>query len=112
SWAFGLAVPLAWIAACGSSSKGFGQGGSGGPGEDGGNDDGGYVFIPPADDAALMLNTDADMQGGGGSSKCKGGLYQGTFKGNYSSSLTIVGLSLVVTGNVELTLHQEGSGQM
>jgi hypothetical protein len=103
---------MAWVAACGSSSTGFGPGGPGGGGDGGGggSDDTGVIFNPPADDASFAFG-DADMQGGASSSLCKGGLYQGTFAGNYSSSLTLVGLSLMVTGNVELTLHQEGSGQ-
>jgi hypothetical protein len=43
------------------------------------------------------------------SSACKAGFYQGTFTGDYSSHITVVGLGIPVTGNVELTLNQVGS---
>jgi hypothetical protein len=113
-WAFGFLVPAAWAAACGSSTTGFGPGGPGGGDDGGGGSDGGGsgIVFPGDDGSVVQLNlSDADMQGGDSSSLCKGGLYQGAFTGNYSSSLTLVGISLMVTGNVELTLHQEGSGQ-
>lgn len=40
-------------------------------------------------------------------SACKAGRYEGMFTGSYSSSL-ILGIPLTVTGNVDLTLNQEG----
>lgn len=106
---FALCAPA--FVACGSKGGPTfnGPGSSSGGGSDdggGGGSSGGYV----GDDGGPVFNLgDADMQGGASSSKCKGGLYQGTFAGSYSSSLTLVGLPLTVTGNVELQLHQEGS---
>ncbi len=108
---FVLCIPA--YVACGSKgSPTFNPNGngssSGGSSDDSGGSSSGFVgddsSFPP-----LNLN-DANMVGGGNSSLCKGGLYQGTFAGSYSSSLTLVGLPLTVTGNVQLQLHQEGSG--
>jgi hypothetical protein len=42
-------------------------------------------------------------------SACKAGYYAGSFTGNYSSHLTLFGLDIPVSGNVQLTLDQEGS---
>lgn len=44
-------------------------------------------------------------------SDCKAGHYQGSFNGNYSSNL-ILGIPLVVMGDVQLTLNQAGSETM
>ncbi len=76
------------------SGSGSGSGGSsGGSGSSSGSlffDDGGVV------DATILA------------AACQAGKYEGTFAGSYSSSL-ILGLPLTVTGNVDLTLNQEGS---
>jgi hypothetical protein len=42
-------------------------------------------------------------------SACKAGFYEGTFAGIYSSHITFIGIGLPVTGNVQLTLDQQGS---
>jgi hypothetical protein len=99
------------FAACGSKGPATFNG-PGGSSSGGGDDGGGSSSGSVVDDGGFpFLNlSDANMQAGSGSSKCKGGLYQGTFAGSYSSSLTLVGLPLTVTGNVQLQLHQEGSG--
>jgi hypothetical protein len=108
---FSLCAPA--FVACGSKGTtgfpGVGSSSSSGGGDDGGGSGSSSGY--PVDDGSspILALGDADMQGGSGSSKCKGGLYQGTFAGSYSSSLTLVGLPLTVTGNVELQLHQEGS---
>jgi hypothetical protein len=80
----------------GGSSSGLGGGGSGGSSS-------GVVFHVPPPDAqpkGVMLTDSA----------CKAGFYSGGFNGSYSSNLAI-GIPLVVSGNVELTLDQEGSSQ-
>ena len=107
----GLVLSAPAFFACGSKGSptftGGGGSSSGGSSDDSGGSSSGFV----GDDSGFpVLTLDADMQAGSGSSKCKGGLYQGTFAGSYSSSLTLVGLPLTVTGNVQLQLHQEGSG--
>jgi hypothetical protein len=106
---FALCVPAFF--ACGSKGTGTFNGPGSSSSSGGGDDGGGSISGSVGDDGsspALNLG-DADMQSGANSSKCKGGLYQGSFAGSYSSSLTLVGLPLTVTGNVELQLHQEGS---
>jgi hypothetical protein len=45
----------------------------------------------------------------GNSGPCKGGQYDGTFAGLYTSHLTGVGVPIPVAGNVDLTLDQAGS---
>jgi hypothetical protein len=48
----------------------------------------------------------------GDSGPCKGGFYKGSFGGQYNSHLTGIGIPIPVTGDVQLTLYQEGtSGQ-
>jgi hypothetical protein len=42
-------------------------------------------------------------------SKCKGGHYDGTFTGSYSSHLTLIGIAISVSGNVSLNLDQVGN---
>jgi hypothetical protein len=75
-----------------SSGSSSGSGSSGSGSSSGGLffDDGGVV------DAAIL------------SQACKAGRYEGTFDGSYTSSLTILGFPLSVSGNVDLTLNQEG----
>jgi len=109
-WPFGIAMPMAmWVAACGSKGSGFAPGGPSGGGEDGGSDDG-FVAIPSFDDAGLFLNSDSSMALANAGT-CKGGFYEGSFGGLYSSSLTGFGINIPVVGDVRLTLQQQGSGQ-
>ncbi|MGO9833755.1 MAG: hypothetical protein ACLP1X_06030 [Polyangiaceae bacterium] len=42
---------------------------------------------------------------------CQGGQYTGAFAGSYTSHLTGVGIPVPMTGNVNMTLEQEGSAQ-
>ena len=44
-----------------------------------------------------------------GSGPCKGGHYEGTFTGSYTSHLTGIGIPIPVTGNVDMTLNQAGT---
>lgn len=71
---------------------------SGGSGSSSGSGSGG-VF--QSGDAGVMTAPSA----------CKAGHYQGMFTGSYSSNL-IAGLPLTVSGDVELTLNQQGGSQM
>jgi hypothetical protein len=73
------------------SSSGSGSGGA----SSGSGSGGGLPFMP--NEAGVMV---AD-------STCKAGKYEGAFAGSYSSSL-VLGFPLTVTGNVDLTLNQEG----
>ncbi len=101
-------------------------------GRPGGTKGGG--FAPPggdaaggggsADDGATSSSSSSSSSSGGfmlnlndapvmtADSMCKGGHYKGTFTGNYSSSLTLIGLGIRVSGDVEMTLFQEGTAQM
>jgi hypothetical protein len=74
-----------------STPPAFGGGGSGGGF--------GHYTVPEAAPMATMFTDSA----------CKAGFYEGAFTGNYSSHLTLIGLDIPVSGNVQLTLDQEGS---
>jgi len=106
-----LVVPAAIACGASSSSLPGGPGGSssssgGGQDDDGsiatfgggGSGSGGSFHVDIPDVKAVMV---AD-------SACKAGFYQGAFTGSYSSYLAF-GIPLTVTGNVELTLNQEGT---
>jgi hypothetical protein len=105
-----IAVLLcALLAACGPRSKGsFGGGVEDTP--DAAGDDGSTgISLPGPSDAGLTLG-----EGGGSGSNdsmCKGGFYKGSFGGLYSSHLTLIGANIPVVGDVQLTLHQQGTGQ-
>jgi hypothetical protein len=49
---------------------------------------------------------DTDTEG-----PCQGGQYTGAFAGSYASHLTGVGIPIPMTGNVNITLEQEGNPQ-
>jgi hypothetical protein len=59
------------------------------------------TFVTPDGTVILPSNNDEGM--------CKGGHYGGSFGGTYSSHLTVFGVGIPVTGNVELQLNQVGS---
>jgi hypothetical protein len=109
-WAFGVAVPLTWIAACSSAGQqGFSSTGTGLVGDDSGSDsDGALNFGNPT--GPISLGGGGNSSDSGGSGPCKGGHYSGTFAGSYTSHLTGIGIPIPVTGNVDMTLNQEGSG--
>lgn len=113
-WVVGLSLWVPPFIACGSKSSGLG---------DDGDDDGGLATSSNdggEDSTAVVVSS----SGGGGhgfhvpdalpeatmvaESACKAGFYQGGFTGNYASSVAL-GIPLTVTGNVELTLNQEGT---
>ena len=117
----------------GSSASGA-EGGSRGGGQDGAStdgtvDDARLADSPAADDAATdsafadgrsadaaigadaatdaAIGADAATDADGGT--CRSGPYLGTFTGNYASHLTGAGISIPLTGDVTMTLVQEGS---
>jgi len=76
----------------GSTTQSFSSGGGGGSS--------GINFHPDIPDAPIIMVAD---------SACKAGFYAGSFTGNYSSHLTLFGIDIPVSGNVQLTLDQQGS---
>jgi hypothetical protein len=114
-WLFAGSLLVPVFIACGSSNtalSGGGGGSSGGGDDDSGGSSSGLssgggmtigstgFHVPPADARPPVIMT-AD-------SLCKAGFYQGAFTGTYSSNLAF-GFPLTVSGNVELTLDQQGS---
>jgi hypothetical protein len=63
------------------------------------------------DGSGPILNLPDSSPGTSANAACKGGHYQGTFSGSYSSHL-ILGIPLMVTGNVDMTLNQAGNPMM
>jgi hypothetical protein len=107
--AIATAVLSAPLAGCGPKAKGdFSTGAGGDQGADAG-DDGGTLSFGGSNGSGLALG-----EGGAGSgsnnSMCKGGFYEGSFGGLYSSHLTVIGANIPVVGDVQLTLHQMGTG--
>jgi hypothetical protein len=116
--AFGVAVPFVWLAwACSSSHSTFGDGpdsgGNVGNGStDSGSTSGGGRGLSNSGPTGMFAG---DTDGSGnvvGSGPCKGGHYNGTFAGTYTSHLTGIGIPLNVTGNVDMYLYQQGSADM
>ena len=62
----------------------------------------------PSSSGVFVSNGDGSLPSSD-SGPCKGGKYEGTFAGLYTSHLTGVGIPIPVAGNVDLTLNQEGS---
>jgi hypothetical protein len=110
--AFSVAVPFTFLVACSSA----GQEGFSSDDRDSGagnSDDGGGGGFSSSSSGGLVLSLGASnnaSDSGGG--PCKGGQYSGTFAGTYTSHLTAVGVPIPVTGNVDMTLDQVGSGNM
>ena len=77
---------------------------------DGGDDGSTGVTLPGNDDAGLNLG-DSSASGSNDNSMCKGGFYEGSFGGLYSSHLTLIGVNIPVVGDVQMTLKQQGTGQ-
>ncbi|MGO9836212.1 MAG: hypothetical protein ACLP1X_18585 [Polyangiaceae bacterium] len=108
-WAFGIAVPLAWVAACSSSSSGFGP--SGDDSTENNVDGGGLQLGTDFDGNGPIITLGDSSVAATNAGPCKGGFYEGQFGGLYSSSLTGFGINIPVVGDVQLTLQQQGSGQ-
>jgi hypothetical protein len=110
-WIAGFSLVVPAFIACSSSKNGLvpdDDAGSPSFAEDApsGNSSGGpsTVGIFNSDAGNTMINGDTGP--------CKGGLYKGSFGGQYNSHLTGIGIPIPVTGDVNLTLFQEGtSGQ-
>jgi hypothetical protein len=113
-WTIVIAAGVSVFVACGNKTPGLDDDGDGGQtssddasGSSSGSasssgtvtgNGSGAVFTPS--EAGIMITDSA----------CKAGKYEGSFAGSYSSSL-ILGIPLTVTGNVDLTLNQEGGTQ-
>ena len=112
SWlAFGVAAPFVWLSAC-SGTRSFGPGlaerdGSVGTGNDN-SGSGATGFASSGSGGGTFVNTN-DGAVPVSSGPCKGGHYGGTFTGSYTSHLTAVGIPIPVTGNVDMTLDQQGT---
>jgi hypothetical protein len=111
SWALAVAIPLACFAACSSARTEFddssddGGGGGTGDGNSGSSGGGGSASAGPvgmftAGDASVVATDNGP---------CRGGKYEGTFAGLYTSHLTGIGVPIPVAGNVDMTLDQEGT---
>jgi hypothetical protein len=87
-------------------------------------DDDGGTFVPGDDASGSSSGIGPSSSGNfggfdsgnvmvnGDTGPCKGGFYKGSFGGQYNSHLTVIGIPIPVTGDVQLTLFQEGtSGQ-
>jgi hypothetical protein len=112
SWlAFGVAAPFVCFAAC-SGTHSFAPGlserdGSVGTGNDN-SGSGATGFSSSGSGGGTFVNTnDGAVQVSSG--PCKGGHYGGSFTGSYTSHLTAVGIPIPVTGNVDMTLDQQGT---
>jgi hypothetical protein len=108
---FGAMACAAALLACGPKAQAvFGDGVTGGndAGDDSSIDLGGSSF--GSNPSGLNLG-DGGHASGSNDSRCKGGFYQGSFGGLYSSHLTLIGANIPVVGDVQLTLHQQGTGQ-
>jgi hypothetical protein len=104
-----VALFLGCLTACSSAKQGFGgddssEGGAAfGTGDDntgGGSTSAGPLGMFTASDSGQAITDNGP---------CKGGKYEGTFTGLYTSHLTGVGVPIPVAGNVDMTLDQEGS---
>jgi hypothetical protein len=109
-----LAVTSAMVGGCSSktdalSGDGDDGGGGGGGGQSSSSGSGSEGFGSSSGfSSGASTTTTTDVNNG----PCKGGHYGGTFAGSYTSHLTGVGIPIPVTGNVELTLDQEGTADM
>jgi hypothetical protein len=108
-WAFGIAVPLTWIAACSSASQGFGPSDDN-PAQNNNDSDGALQLGSDFDGNGPIITLGDSTVAATNNGPCQGGKYEGTFAGTYTSHLTGIGFPIPVTGNVDMTLNQEGTG--
>ena len=107
-WVFG-AIGLA---ACGAKHTGFASGnGAVDPTTDAGDDATLAIGSSSSSGAGLNLSSSGGAANGSAGA-CKGGFYLGSFGGLYSSHITLFGINIPVTGDVQLTLEQQGTAQM
>ena len=113
-WIVGCSLWVPVFIACGKSNAVFDDGDGGASSSGGGQSgsSGGFSSSGGGEVIGTFTPGDSSMPNGD-SGPCKGGKYEGTFAGSYNSHLTAIGIPIPVTGNVDLTLDQEGtSGQM
>lgn len=108
-WCFAGSMLLPLLLGCGKKEGGISSGDDGtSPGDDasvtGSNFYGG-------DDSGGFFGNGDDGGDNGDNGPCKGGFYSGSFGGLYSSHITLFGINIPVTGDVQLTLKQQGSGK-
>jgi hypothetical protein len=110
--ALGAIAPLswlAWLAACSSARPSFdddstdSEGGAAVSTSSGGGSD-----FSSSGPSGTFVTTSDGSTGVTSSGPCKGGHYNGTFAGLYTSHLTAVGVPIPVAGNVDMTLDQAG----
>lgn len=107
--AMGVGAVAGAVIACGSKNGGSYPGDDGGPTT---LNDAGEIIDPGTTSTSSGGGSGLFQMGDGGGimvadSQCKAGRYEGAFAGSYSSGL-IAGIPLNVTGDVNLTLNQEG----
>ncbi len=95
---------------CGPKAHGAFEGDLASGADSGGDDASTGVTLPGSDNPSGLDLGDSGPTGDDNSA-CKGGFYQGSFGGLYSSHLTVIGANIPVVGDVQLTLDQQGSGQ-
>jgi hypothetical protein len=118
-WVAGLSLSVTLVASmvggCAGKKDPLGSSDDSTSGDGGGGSSSGSNTLTNSSGGGMMFSsgggpgTVTDVDPG----PCKGGHYGGTFAGSYTSHITGVGIPIPVTGNVDLTLHQEGtSNQM
>jgi hypothetical protein len=106
-----LLVPV--FIACGNSKGNLDNGDDGGPGlGDDGSPGSNSSGVGPSSSGSFLGFDSGNTMVNGDTGPCKGGFYKGSFGGGYNSHLTVIGIPIPVTGDVQMTLYQEGtSGQ-
>ncbi len=105
---FAALLGLPAMTACGPKpASGFDEGT--GAGADSGGDDGSTFVSSSSGGLGPTLNLGDAAAPPSNNGPCKGGKYEGTFVGLYTSHLTGVGIPIPVAGNVDMTLDQAGS---
>ncbi len=108
--ALSAALLCAPLVGCSGKAHGGFAGPDGVTNADSGDDGPTGVVLPGNGDAGLNLG-DSSANGSNDNSMCKGGFYEGSFGGLYSSHLTLIGINIPVVGDVQMTLKQQGTGQ-
>ena len=111
-WLAGLTIALSTTAGVlqGCGSKKASLAGDDGTNPTGGGDDGGTGTSSGTGfggSSGFSSGGGSGSSGGPDNSACKGGLYEGTFAGIYDSHIALA-FGIPVTGDVNLTLEQEG----
>ena len=111
-WLFSMAASTACFAACSAAHHGLGNDATDGGAVIGSGDDSGVTGFPTGSSSGIFQSGGDSSMPIGNSGPCKGGKYDGTFAGLYTSHLTGVGIPIPVTGNVDMTLDQQGTADM